>query len=136
LKHFLAAALIALVSTAQAKDTYPPVDVLLQTSTSILGEPLEYPQGTPQITMAIVTMQPGQVTGLHEHDVPLMAYILDGEITVDYGAAGSKTYRKGDALVEAFRSPHSGTNTGDDIVRILAVFAGAEGVKNTVVTED
>jgi len=65
---------------------------------------------------------------VHRHDAPLAAYVLEGEITVDYGDKGTKTYTKGDAFVEAFQSPH----TGDGIARILAVFAGSDRVANTV----
>ncbi|SLN51688.1 cupin domain-containing protein [Ruegeria meonggei] len=132
MKSLLLSALILAAAPALARDTYPPVDVLLQTETSVIGEPLEYPQGTPQITMAIVTMQPGQETGEHRHDAPLAAYVLEGEITVDYGEAGRKTYKSGDAFVEAYRSPHTGINTGVGIARILAVFAGSDSVSNTV----
>ncbi|NVO57867.1 cupin domain-containing protein [Rhodobacteraceae bacterium B1Z28] len=135
MKPLLLSALILAASPVIARDTYPPVEVLLQTETSVIGEPLEYPEGTPQITMAIVTMKPGQKTGWHRHEAPLAAYILEGEITVDYGDVGRKTYNEGDALIEAFRSPHAGENTGDGIVRILAVFAGADGVSNTVTDE-
>ncbi|WP_299888996.1 cupin domain-containing protein [uncultured Ruegeria sp.] len=132
MKTLLLIALIFGAVPALARDTYPPVDVLLQTDSSVIGEPLEYPDGTPQITMAIVTMQPGQETGVHRHDAPLAAYVLEGEITVDYGDKGTKTYTKGDAFVEAFQSPHTGANTGDGIARILAVFAGSDNVANTV----
>ncbi|WP_298937715.1 cupin domain-containing protein [uncultured Ruegeria sp.] len=132
MKTLLLIALIFGAVPALARDTYPPVDVLLQTDSSVIGEPLEYPDGTPQITMAIVTMQPGQETGVHRHDAPLAAYVLEGEITVDYADKGTKTYTKGDAFVEAFQSPHTGVNTGDGIARILAVFAGSDSVGNTV----
>ena len=132
MKTLLLIALIFGAVPALALDTYPPVDVLLQADSSAIGEPLEYPDGTPQITMAIVTMQPGQETGVHRHDAPLAAYVLEGEITVDYGDKGTKTYTKGDAFVEAFQSPHTGVNTGDGIARILAVFAGSDNVANTV----
>ncbi len=132
MKSVLLSALILAAAPAFARDTYPPVEVLLQTETSVIGEPLDYPAGTPEITMAIVTMQPGQDTGLHRHDAPLAAYVLEGEITVDYGPAGTRVYKTGDAFVEAFRSPHSGVNTGGGIARILAVFAGADSVSNTV----
>lgn len=135
MKPLLLSALILTATSVVARDTYPPVEVLLQTSTSVIGEPLEYPEGTPEVTMAIVTMQPGQDTGPHRHDAPLMAYVLEGEITVDYGAAGTRTYNPGDAFVEAFGSTHSGVNTGDGIARILAVFAGSDTVSNTVVEE-
>ena len=72
MKLLLPFALILAAATAFARDIYPPVDVLLQTETSVIGEALEYPDGTPQITMAIVTMQPGQKTGLHRHDAPAL----------------------------------------------------------------
>ncbi|MGR3802089.1 cupin domain-containing protein [Marinibacterium profundimaris] len=129
-----AAAALAVLWTgaAAADDSYPPLDVLLQTTTTILGQPIAYPGGQAQITAAIVTMQPGQKTGWHDHDAPLFAYILEGEITVDYGPHGTKTYRTGDALVEALGSRHNGENTGDAPMRLLAVFAGAEGTPNTV----
>ncbi|WP_420585256.1 cupin domain-containing protein [Ruegeria sp.] len=135
MKLLLPIALVLASAPAFARDSYPPVDVLLQTETSVIGEPLVYPEGTPQITMAIVTMQPGQKTGVHRHDAPLAAYVLEGEITVDYGEAGVRVYREGDALVEAFRSPHAGENTGDAIARILAVFVGSDTVANTVAEE-
>ncbi len=133
--RLLPLALILAAAPAFARDTYPPVDVLLQTDTTVAGEPLEYPAGKPQITMAIVTLQPGQKTGLHHHEAPLAAYILEGEITVDYGTAGIRVFRAGDALVEALHSSHAGENTGDGIARVLAVFVGSDSVSNTVAEE-
>lgn len=117
---------------AIAKTAYPPLDVLLSTGKTVIGQEIEYPGGTPKITAAIVTMKPGDSTGWHHHDAPLFAWILDGSLTVDYGADGTRTYEKGDSFIEAFRSEHNGTNTSDVDTRILAVFAGAEGVSNTV----
>lgn len=131
----LLSALILATTPVLARDTYPSVEVLLQTGKSLISEPLEYPEGKAQKTMAIVTMQPGRKTGWHRHEAPLAAYMLEGEITVDYGDAGTKTYKTGNALVEEFRSPHAEENSGEDIARILAVFAGAEGVSNTVAEE-
>lgn len=84
------------------------------------------------MTSSILTMEPGQATGWHRHDVPLFGYILQGEVTVDYGPDGTRVYRAGDALVEALGSAHNGVNTGADTVRMLAVSIGAEGVPNTV----
>lgn len=117
---------------AIAKSTYPPLDVLLSSKKTIIGQDFQYPAGTPKVTAAIVTMQPGDSTGWHHHDAPLLAWVLDGSLTVDYGADGTKTYNKGDAFLEAFRSEHNGTNTSNEETRILAVFAGADGVNNTV----
>ena len=78
-----------------------------------------------------VTLQPGQQTGWHTHPVPLFAYILEGELTVDYGAKGQRTYHKGDGLAEAINEAHNGRNMGQNPVKILAVFIGIEGVQGS-----
>ena len=58
--------------------------------------------------------------------------MLEGEITVDYGADGRRTYTAGDGFLEAYRTDHNGMNAGSEPAKVLAVFAGAEGVRNTV----
>ena len=107
--------------------------MLLQGSETVLGQEVAYPAGEPVVTAAIVTMAPGQETGWHAHEAPLFAWMLEGELTVDYGPDGTRTYRAGDALLEALRTRHNGRNGGAEQVRLLAVFMGAEGVANTVV---
>lgn len=122
-----------------AADPAPPpasAEVLLQTQETILGEPIVYPAESPaEVTIAIVTLEPGAKTGWHRHAVPLAAYMLEGELTVTYDGHGERVYRAGDALVEAMETPHGGHNRGTETVRILAVFAGAEGVPNSEAVE-
>ena len=72
------------------------------------------------MTAAIVTLAPGG-DALHKHGVPMFAYILDGEITVDYGDRGKRTYRKGDFVMEAMDVAHFGADAGPQPVRILVV---------------
>jgi quercetin dioxygenase-like cupin family protein len=118
---------------ARARKTGEKVTELLSTAKTVLGQTLAYPAGAPaKVTAAIVAMQPGAETGWHQHDVPLFGYMLVGELTVDYGAHGTRVYRKGDALMEAIDVPHNGRNTGEGVARIMAVFMGADGVPNTV----
>jgi quercetin dioxygenase-like cupin family protein len=119
---------------ALGKTSYPPLDVLLSSSQTVIGQPIAYPHGVPKVTAAIITMEPGQETGLHTHHAPLFAYILNGELTVDYGPDGTHVFKEGNAFLEAFNSDHNGRNTGGAVTRILAVFMGAEGVANTEVT--
>lgn len=121
-----------LANVGSAKTSYPPVQVLHQSQTTVIGQQIEYPSGPAQITVATVTMEQGQVTGWHRHQAPLTARILEGELTVDYGVNGVRVYREGDTLVEALGSRHNGKNTGDGKVRILVVFSGAVGTANTV----
>jgi quercetin dioxygenase-like cupin family protein len=123
------------INSAFGQSGYPPLQVLLSSSETVLGQAFEYPDGTPVITAAIVTLEPGQSTGVHRHEAPLFAMILEGELTVDYGDDGSRVFVKDDALIEAFQSNHNGTNTGAEPVRILAVFVGSDTVRNTVMEE-
>jgi quercetin dioxygenase-like cupin family protein len=129
-----AAFLIAsLVLPAAAREPGYPAVPLLATGTSIVGEMLRYPTtGPAHVTAAIVTLAPGESTIVHRHGVPLFAYILEGELTVDYGAHGRRTYRAGQAFMEAMDVPHAGTNTGAQPVRLIAVYMGADGAENVV----
>jgi quercetin dioxygenase-like cupin family protein len=105
----------------------------LTTGKTIVGQQIVYPAQTPaKVTAVIVEMQPGDETGWHAHDVPMFGYILEGEVTVNYGTHGTRVYRAGDAVMEAIDLAHDGRNTGEGVTRILAVFMGAEGLPNTV----
>jgi len=130
---FLLAVIVAPAKRADADDIgYPPVP-LLSTGNTVLGEPLHYPASGPaHVTAAILTLAPGAKTILHRHGVPLFAYILEGELTVDYGERGKRTYRQGEALMEAMDVPHYGLDTGLQPVRILAVYMGAEGAADVI----
>jgi quercetin dioxygenase-like cupin family protein len=137
LRRTLAAALVlfsshAWTGPAAAFEGYPAVP-LLSTGTSIIGEPLRYPAaGAAHVTAAIVTMAPGERTIVHKHGVPLFAYILDGELTVDYGTHGKRTYRPGQAFMEAMDAEHFGINNGSAPVRLLAVYMGAKGAADVI----
>ncbi len=133
----LAAALaaFAIVRPASARDaaapSYPAVP-LLSTGKTIVGETIHYPKGDAHITAAIVTLAPGGRTILHKHGVPLFAYILAGELTVNYGAHGTRTYKQGQSFMEAMDVAHFGINKGAEPVRILAVYMGATGAKDVI----
>lgn len=117
---------------APARDAHPSVTTLLNAAETVIGQTIAYPERQPaRVTAVIVTMQPGETTGWHQHDVPMFGYILEGEVTVDYGAQGTRTFRQGDAVMEAMDWPHNGRNSGAIPARILAVFMGADGMPNT-----
>ncbi len=111
--------------------SYPAVP-LLSTGKTIVGETIHYPSGPAHVTAAIVTLAPGGRTILHKHGVPLFAYILAGELTVNYGAHGTRTYKQGQSFMEAMDVAHFGINNGAEPVRILAVYMGATGAKDVI----
>ncbi|MFT5114646.1 MAG: chorismate mutase-like protein [Parasphingorhabdus sp.] len=124
--------LITSLNLANANSSYPRVQPLLSTSQSIISEKLIYPIGDAKVSAVIVNLQPGEETGWHQHGVPLFGYILQGELTVDYGIHGKRIYREGDSLVEAITAAHNGVNTGSNMMRVLAVFMGTETIANSV----
>jgi quercetin dioxygenase-like cupin family protein len=128
----LAGFLSARVADAEAP-AVPRLTSLLSSSRTIAGETVSYPMGAPaRITATIVTLPPGAETGWHTHGVPTFGYMLEGELTVDYGEQGRRTYRAGDGLLEAISVAHNGRNTGAAPMRILAVFMAAEGLPTSV----
>jgi quercetin dioxygenase-like cupin family protein len=105
---------------------------LFQSTLDGAGNPLSYPlDSQAELTAAIVTLQPGESTGWHLHEVPTFGYLLQGELTVEYAAGEQRVFRAGDGIIEAQHSPHQGHNLGSDPVRILVFHAGASGVPNT-----
>jgi quercetin dioxygenase-like cupin family protein len=108
------------------------VRTVLSAESTVTGELIRYPAGAAaKITAVEITLEPGQQTGWHTHPVPLIGYILEGELTVDYGPKGERVYVKGDALAESMSDAHNGRNTGAGIVKILAMFIGMEGVPDS-----
>ena len=100
---------------------------LFKGNETIVGQKIAYPAGDPKVTAAIVVIAPGKNTGWHTHEVPLFVNVLEGEISVDYGSKGVKVYKAGESFLEAMDWPHNATNKTDAIVRIMAVYMGAEG---------
>jgi quercetin dioxygenase-like cupin family protein len=107
--------------------------MLLSTAKTVTRQPIRYPEGAAaHVTAVEITLAPGQETGWHSHPVPMVGYILAGELTVDYGPHGKRVYRTGDALVEAINQAHNGRNTGQEPTRILAILAGVTGTPGSL----
>ena len=123
---------IAVVSTsvdaiADDRRDYAQAQPLLRSGETVVGERIVYPSGAPAVDSLIVTMSPGEATGWHKHGVPTYAFMLAGQVTVDYDGAGRRTYRQGEAFLEAMDRWHNGVNDGAEPCRILVVFIGAAG---------
>jgi quercetin dioxygenase-like cupin family protein len=131
LKMLLPAACLLLFTGFATADDSPSykklLTPLLESGETVIGQPIAYPTGTPKVTAAVVFLAPGKETGWHTHAVPLFAYVLQGEISVDYGDKGVKVYKAGDGLLEAMNWPHNAVNKGTVPVLILAVYMGVEG---------
>ncbi|GJL81868.1 MAG: hypothetical protein DHS20C01_15020 [marine bacterium B5-7] len=115
-----------LATSVFADDGYRESKVMFKTSNTVVGEPISYPSGTAQLTAMQIILAPGEKTDWHKHGTPLFAYMLQGELMVDYGDHGKKVYRKGDSFMEAMNVKHRGMNEGESVVVILALFIGSK----------
>ncbi len=128
-------ALTFLASAARA-DEAVTTDILLKTETTNIGQRIAYPRyGKPEIQTLIVTIAPGASTPLHKHPVPIVGYILQGQLEVRAEGGKVNRYKAGDAFVEALNHSHRGTNIGTEPVRILVTVIGTAGVPYSVAME-
>ena len=106
--------------------------MILQASTTPSGQPLEYPLFRNQLSAAFVEIAPGGQVGRHMHPVPVLVYILEGELTVEADGQQPRTYKAGQASLEVVNTWHNGLNRGSAPLKFLAVFAGEEGKPVTI----
>ena len=126
----VAAAFIAGITlgTAFAREPSKRFALLLSTSKTVMDEQIVYPSGPAKITTGMITLDPGDETGWHTHGVPLTGLILEGDLTVDYGDKGTRTFHQGESIAEAINIPHNGKNLGTAAVKVFVAYSGAEGV--------
>src|SRR4030042_3389414 len=125
--------LIAPLTIARAEGPYKKVQPVLAPAKTVMEENLVQPDGSPlHITSTIVTIDPGEETGWHKHGVPLYIYILSGEVTVDYGEKGTRTFGPGGSFMEAMAHWARRTHRGKEPVRILCVYMGSDKAQNVI----
>ena len=106
-----------------AKDRISVKTILpLMPEKTIIGQDYTYPNGSPLIETYLIELPPGQKTGIHLHQVPLLAYIISGRLETNYGSKGSKVSTAGDMFVEAIEWCHFGQTLGTEPVKILAIY--------------
>lgn len=115
----------AKVSNAYEQITAKPI-VLEQGPKTILGQDFQYPSGTPLIKAFDIVIPAGKQTSLHSHAIPLYAYIISGELEVDYGSKGKRIFKAGSSYVEAINWCHIGRSLGGKPVRLIGVYLGQE----------
>lgn len=109
------------------------VELLTQTTSSWDGSDLPYyPYGNPQVTVMKITVPSGVELAWHKHPVPLVAYMVAGELTVETDSGVKCILKAGDPIIETVNLWHYGANRGKEDVVLVAFYMGVEGVPNTV----
>lgn len=123
-------ALLAGVAWAQAVGVRSTT--LLQASTTPSGQPIEFPLWRNQFSASLVEITPGGQVGRHMHPVPVLVYILEGELTVETEGQPPRTYKAGQAALEVVNTWHNGLNRASVPLKFLAIFTGEEGKPVTI----
>ena len=111
--------------------------LILKTTTTTGNIPVKYLNTqSPEITVMKVEIRPGAETGWHIHPVPLYAYVLEGNLTVEVRGGHTYHFTAGDAIVEVVNIPHNGKNLGTTPVVLIAFYTGEIATSNTVMAPD
>ena len=135
MKRSIAALLLCLVclGSALAEDAASiKVAPVLTTTKTAIGQPLVLPIQNPQVVVSVMEIAPGTKLPRHMHPFARYAYVLQGEVTVEYEGGQRQTFRTGDFIVEAIGVWHFGTNTGAVPLRLLVIDQVEAGRSNTV----
>lgn len=109
--------------------------VVLKSTVTSNGARIAYPvTDRPEVTAMTVTIAPGAETGWHSHPVPVYAWMLDGELTVDVEGGKSYRFTAGDPIIEVVNTRHNGRNTGKVPARLAVFYTGIEGKPSVVRT--
>lgn len=119
-------------SPALAQDDAEAVGVtwteLMTTSTNVVGDPIVYPTGTPEVYAEIGTFEPGGRTALHTHPVPMLVYVLEGELELRADGAEPIRIPQGQAFVDPQDRNVQAFNVAEGPTTIMAFAVGAQGV--------
>ena len=126
-KYVFIVILIGLIISCAPKqtETVLPISIkeILKTTTSWDGDPIQYPEGDPEITGLLIEAQEDVEIGFHCHPVPNIAYILEGEIDVEVFEGPKIIFKKGDAFEEVINTWHKGKVLKGP-AKILVYYAG------------
>ena len=109
------------------------VQTLLRTTNNSVGQPIAWPRdSTSEVTVLIIEMAPGEETGWHRHPVPLLGYLLAGELTVYQITGEKRVVRAGEVSLESVGVIHNGINEGATPLKMIVFVAGLKDVPFTV----
>ena len=78
---------------------------------------------------------PGAKLPRHMHPFARYAYVLEGEVRVEYEGGQRQTFRAGEFIVEAIGVWHFGTNTGKGPLSLLVIDQVEVGKSNTILAQ-
>lgn len=105
---------------------------ILKTGETWVGQDIVYPEGDAEMSGVVIEMAPGGETGWHQHPVPSVGYVMEGELEVHFKNGEVKRLQAGESAAEAVNVLHNGVNVGDVPVKLLIFYVGTPGIKLTI----
>jgi len=107
--------------------------VLRKTTVTGNGQKIAYPvTDKAEVTAMVVDLAPGAETGWHKHPIPVYAYVVSGNLSVEIEGGKTLLFAAGDAIIEVVNSMHNGKNRGSEPVKLAVFYLGAEGTPNVI----
>jgi quercetin dioxygenase-like cupin family protein len=107
--------------------------ILKKTSVTGIGQKITYPRtDSAEVTAMTVELAPGAETGWHKHPVPVYAYVITGNLSVELADGKHLSFHAGDAVIEVVNTFHNGKNIGSEPVKLVVFYLGIEGTPNVV----
>ena len=101
------------------------VERVLKTQVDSAGHKIEYPKNAAaEITGVVVEIPVGGETGWHVHTIPCVAYILEGEVTVEWEDGSKRVLKAGEAFAEVVNLKHNGSNQGSIPAKLIMFAIG------------
>jgi quercetin dioxygenase-like cupin family protein len=115
-----ASAVFVTIFAAPSHSAEPQVQrkMLLQQDSSVPGE---------TFALLDVVIPVGGREGRHTHPGDLIAYVVSGDVTLDYEGSPTKTYHPGESFFVKAGKIHEGINMGNAPVHVLAAYVGPKG---------
>ena len=66
----------------------------------------------------------------------MFGYVLEGEVTLNFGRNGFKAYKAGESMLQPMGKPFRTINEGGATAKILLVSMGAEGAPRAQVVQE
>ncbi len=129
IRHFCTLLALGLPLSALALAATQAVKVtpLMKTTTTWAGAPIVYPPAPAEVSALMVEIMPGGETGWHEHFVPSLAYILEGNLDVTRATGEVNHLKPGDTLAEVVDTLHNGRVVGEKPVKLVVFYLGTPG---------
>jgi len=138
MKTVLALASLVAIATLPAGSATAPqmtANVILNTTTTGTGQPIELPGGKVRVIGLIVEIPPGYAPGYHRHPYPRYAYVLAGHLGVQDEHGATRTYGPGQLFVETLNGWHRPRVEGGETVKLLVIDQQPEDAKTNTIQQ-